>query len=225
MSMFTEGLVTLYRLDCTPLGGSWYYFGSATDFTHDIIWGGTLYTPLPMEATGFEYTTRGAIPQPQIKISNLYGAGNSLVDGNNGLVGAYLLRYVTLRRFLDDGATPDANAYITYDRFVVAQKTSHTAIDITFKLAAKIDQQGTQLPRRLITRDFCSHTYRRWTGSAFDYSKATCPYTASSSWDANNNVADYPHDACSRSIIGCQLRFPGGQPLPGRFFPGVGKIR
>jgi lambda family phage minor tail protein L len=224
-SLVTEGLITLWQLDTTMLGGPVFYFTSATDFDHpEITWGGQVYSALPMEASDFEMTTRGAIPTPTVTISNLYGAGNLLLDSYKGLVGAELTRILTLRRFLDDGETPDPAAYITREKFVVAQKTSHTAVAIAFKLASRMDVEGTQLPRRQILRDVCTHTYRAWDGTAFDYSKASCPYTGAADFDTSNNPTDDPHDQCSRNIKGCQLRFPG-QVLPARFFPGVGKVK
>ena len=142
--------------------------------------------------------TKGTIPQPSVTMSNLFGAGNLLVDDYDGLVGALLVRIMTLHRFLDDGNTPDGNAYITRDKFAVAQKTSHTAVSIVFKLAALWDLEGTQLPRRQILRDVCTHTYRYWDPSigTFNYSKATCPYTGGAAIDTNNNWTDYPHDQC-----------------------------
>jgi lambda family phage minor tail protein L len=222
----TEGLITLWQLDTRPLGGPVFYFTSASDFETEIVWGDQLYTPLPMDASGFELTTRGAIPQPTITISNLYGAGNLLLDSYKGLVGAEVIRLLTLRRFLDDGETPDPAAYITRDKFVVAQKTSHNATAIAFKLASRMDVEGTQLPRRQILRDICTHTYRAFdpaTGT-FDYTKASCPYAGAAYFDTTNAPTDIAHDQCSRNIGGCQARFPG-QVLPARFFPGVGKVK
>jgi lambda family phage minor tail protein L len=226
--LFTEGLITLYQLDTTRQGGPVFHFTSATDFDHEIYWGGQLYSPVPMTAAGFEMTTKGAPPQPGVTISNLYGAGNLLLDSYLGLIGSDFIRILTLRRFLDDGATPDPTAMISREKFVVAQKTAHNAKEIAFKLATRMDQEGTKLPRRQYLRDICNHTYRFWntTTQSLDYSKATCPYTRSSAWDANNNVTDWPHDACSRTMIGCTLRFgQWGEPLPARFFPGVGKVK
>lgn len=224
--LVTTGLLTLYQLDTTRLGGPIFYFCSAEDFEHDITWGGQLYSPLPMEAQGFELTTRGAFPQPNVTISNLYGAGNLLLDEYNGLVGADLVRILTLRRFLDDGDTPDPLAFITRDKFVVAQKTSHTAVAIAFKLATRMDVEGTQLPRRQLLRDVCSHTYRFWnsTTGAFDYSLASCPYTGDPSFDVTDAPTDPQHDQCSRTYNGCTRRFGNGV-LPARFFPGVGKVK
>jgi len=222
----TEGLVTLWQLDTRTLGGPVFYFTSAQDFETEIVWGGQSYTALPMDASGFELTTRGAIPQPTVTISNLYGAGNLLLDSYKGLVGAEVVRILTLRRFLDDGETPDPAAYITREKYVVAQKTSHNAVAIAFKLASRMDVEGTQLPRRQILRDVCTHTYRAFdpaTGS-FDYSRASCPYVGAADFDTANKPTDDAHDQCSRNLGGCQLRFPG-QVLPARFFPGVGKVK
>ena len=190
------------------------------------MWGGQPYVPLPMEASGFEMTTRGAFPQPNITISNLYGAGNLLLDSYRGLVGADLVRILTLRRFLDDGASPDPNAYITRDKFVVAQKTSHNAVAIVFKLATRMDQEGTQLPRRQILRDVCTHVYRVWDPAtlAFDYSRVSCPYTGPA-------PGTRPTRRPMRRTISARARWPAARcasaagVLPARFFPGVGKVK
>jgi lambda family phage minor tail protein L len=226
--LVTEGLLTLYVLDTTMLAGQLFYFTSATDFDTPIVRGGQVYAPLPMDASGFEMTTKGALPQPNITISNIFGAGNLLLDSYNGLVGAELTRFTTLRRFLDDGATPDAHAYITLDKFVVAQKTSHNAVAIIFKLAARMDQQGTQLPRRQIMRDVCSHTYRFFNPATgdWDYSQASCPYSGGLMFDSLDRLTGDPfQDNCSRTMNGCVARFTIHNVLPARFFPGVGKVK
>jgi lambda family phage minor tail protein L len=223
-----EGLITLYQLDTTMLGpqGQLFYFSSAEDLDTEIWWGGNRYVGLPMSASGFEASTKGAPAQPTITLSNIYGAANLLIDTYNGLVGAAVSRILTMRRFLDDGATPDANAWISWDTYVIAQKTSHNALAVIFKLATRMDQEGTQLPRRLILRDICTHAYRFWDANigAFNYSLATCPYTGNWFSDANNDPGAPQQDMCSRTIIGCSQRF-GGQVLPARFFPGVGKVK
>lgn len=225
MTLSASGYLTLFQLDTTMLGGQWFYFTSAADLDRPVIWGGQEYTQLPMQASGFETSTKGAIPTPQITISNLYGGGNLLLREFAGLLGAHLVRITTLSRFLDDGATPDAGAFITRDEFVVAQKTSHTAVAVSFKLASQMDQEGVQLPRRQVLRDVCSHIYRAWNPAfGFDYSKATCPYTGGAYFDTNDNPTSPDHDQCSRTMTGCQRRF-GGQALPARFFPGVGRIK
>jgi len=220
-----EGLITLWQLDTTRLGGPVFYFTSAETFDRAIVWGGQPYTALPMDAQGFEINTSGTLPQPTITFSNLYGAANLLLDSYKGLVGADLTRILTLERFLDDGSTPDVNAYITRDVFTVAQKSTHNAVAVTFKLAARMDQEGTQLPKRQILRDVCGRIYRIWDVDHFDYSKADCPYAGSALFDRNDApTAISSADACSHTLTGCQRRF-GAAPLPAYFFPGVGRIK
>lgn len=225
--LVTEGLITLFQLDTAFMGGPIHYFTSASDFDTVIVWGGEQYFPMPIDAQGFEMTSKGALPNPSISLSNLYGAGNSLLESYNGLVGAQVTRLLTLRRFLDDGTTPDPNAYISRDVFVVAQKMSHDAGQITFKLASRMDQEGAQIPRRQILRDVCQHSYRFWDANigGFNYSKATCPYTATGFWTPLDQATDPLHDQCSRSMQGCTLRFGRWAALPARFFPGVGKVK
>jgi len=224
MAATTEGTITLYQVDTTMLGGPVFYFSSSGNTTRDIVLGGNTYIGLPMDASGFEYSTRGAIPQPNFTFSNLFGAGNTLIADYKGLVGAIVKRIVTLERFLDDGSSPDPNAFIVMDEYVVSQKTSHNAVIISFKLSAKFDQEGTKIPRRVILRDVCSHVYRRWNGTAFDYSKATCPYTGSATFDVNDVPSTNANDMCSRFLTGCEARFVG-LPLPSRAFPGVGRVK
>lgn len=222
----TQNKIVLFQLDTTMLGGQVFYFQSAEDFATPIFLGGNQYMPLPMSASGFEMTTRGAIPTPTITISNLFGAANTLLTEYRGLLGAKVTRILTLRRFLDDGSTPDPNAFITKDAYTVAQKTSHNAIAIAFKLMAHMDQEGVQLPRRLVLRDYCQHVYRAYdpdTGD-FNYSKVTCPYTGPNYFDVNNQPTNLANDMCSHDKNGCKLRFPG-QVLPAWFFPGVGRIK
>lgn len=227
LGLTAEGEISLYALDTTMLGGQVFYFASAEDFTHSVTWGGQYYTPLPMEVSGFEYTTKGTIPQPMVTLSNLYGAGNTLLREYNGLIGATLTRTLTLARFLDGGATPDPNAYISRDTYVVAQKTSHTALAIIFKLASKMDQEGSQIPRRKILRDICSHTYRVWNAgtNSFDYANASCPYSEAAMFTSQDVSTTLPaKDQCSRMNSGCVARY-GTLPLPARFFPGVGRVK
>jgi len=64
--LFAKELITLWQLDTTMMpGGQWFFFCSATDFDHEIYYGGQRYQPIPMDATGFELTTKGALPTPK----------------------------------------------------------------------------------------------------------------------------------------------------------------
>lgn len=220
-----KGIIHLFQLDLARLGGPIYYFTGAATMTRPIVWGGNLYVGMYIEASGFEMTTKGTLPQPNLVISNLYGAANLLLSEYRGLIGAQVTRYRTMERFLDDGETPDPNAYLSKDVFRIAQKTSHTPMQIVFKLATPLDQEGVLLPKRQVLRDVCNHTYRRpLPDGSYDYTNVTCPYVGVPTFDTRNRPSVHMEDSCSRNHKGCSLRFPN-VPLPGRFFPGVGRIK
>ena len=224
----TEGLITLWQLDTRDARrpGVLLHQRRATS-THEIVWGGQLYSPLPMDASGFELTTRGAFPQPTVTISNLYGAGNLLLDSYKGLVGAEIVRILTLRRFLDDGETPDPQRLhharqVSWSRRrpATTPSPSPSSWRAAWTSRARSCRAGkssaTSAPTPIASFDPAT--------GAFDYSLASCPYTGAANFDTANAPTDAAHDQCSRNLVGCQLRFPG-QVLPARFFPGVGKVR
>lgn len=221
----TEGVISLYDLDLTSRGGPIFHFCSLADLQSVFSRGGVEYTPVPMQATGFEWRSTGAMPQPTVAISNAYGGVNLLLNDYGELLGVPLTRIRTLFRWMDQGSDPDPAAEIGRDLFVIAQKSSHTMAVVAFKLSWKADQEGTTLPRRVLLRDICGHVYRRWTGAGFDYSIASCPYAGAAMF----TVGDQPttngaSDQCSRRLSGCKKRFPG-QPLPSRAYPALGRVR
>jgi lambda family phage minor tail protein L len=91
---------------------------------------------------------------------------------------------------------------------------------IEWELAPATDQEGVLLPRRQVLSQYCTHTYRRWNGTAFVY--GSCPYTGSQFFtEQGTSTNDPAKDKCSRRLdTGCIKRF-GNNPLPTRAFPGV----
>lgn len=221
----TEGVMSIYDIDLSILGGPVLHFCSLADFTSMFSRGGVEYTPIPMEATGFEWKSNGPMPQPTIIVSNAYGGMNILFNEYGELLGVPVTRIRTLWKWMDQGSNPDPNAEIGRDIFVIAQKTSHTPVAVAFKLAWKVDQEGTVLPRRQALRDVCTHIYRRWTGAGFDYSIATCPYAGGAMFTLGDQpTSNGSEDQCSRRLSGCRIRFPN-QALPSRAYPALGRIR
>src|SRR5262249_20760879 len=108
--------------------------------------------------------------------------------------------------------------------YEIKRKVAQNKVYVEWELGAAIDVQGVMIPGRVILQDACTHLYRRWNGTAFDYSKATCPYTGTSSFDQNGNAVGPSGDRCSKRIApGCKLRCGVG-PLPPRAFPGVARV-
>jgi lambda family phage minor tail protein L len=218
-------LIELFQLDTTSLGGSIYYFTASSNNYGPIAYGGISYTPIDIEATGFEYSGTGTLPTPHIKIANTTLVLSAAVITLNDLVGAVLTRIRTFAQFLDTGLNPDSNAQFIPDVYNVEQKVNHNKVFIEWQLSAAMDQEGRYLPSRIILRDVCSHTYRFWDGSDFDYTKASCPYTGTSYFDTNDTPQlSAANDTCGKHLSSCISRFGQTGTLPTWQMPGVGQI-
>jgi len=221
--------VTLYQLDLTALGGPIEYFvpmapdGSGLG---SISFGGQVYTPFPIIAEGFSWASGQAPPNPTLSVSNIDHALTGYILLYDSLLGAKLLRIRTFERFLDGGLEPDGTAHMPIDVFRLDRKVVHNETMVSWELASWIDQQGVQLPKRIVVRDYCDLVYRRWNAatSSFDYSKATCPYVGTAYFDRNNVATTASADFCSHNLGGCRARFVNAN-LPFGGFPGVAKFR
>jgi hypothetical protein len=185
---------------------------------------GQIYEPLPVQMSGIAWSGRGPAPRPRAKIANIGGTLNDLVVTYGDLVGAKITRITTYRKFLDDQPTADPTAYWEPDIWRVERKVAHTPQMIEWELASVLDQEGRRLPGRYMLRDACPWIYRRWTGTGFDYSRATCPYTGTGYFtvtgEGTGNPAD---DKCGKHLSDCRSRFPAPNVLPSGAFPGLNK--
>ena len=236
-------LVTLFDLDTSNRGGSVYRFCPIKESNGaTIVWQGNLYTPLPIEADGFEASSKGSLPQPTLTMSNIAWTATAILTAVGGdILGATLTRWKTEETFLDGNENADPLVHYAKEVWRVEQKQKETAEEVIFKLSAQIDQEGAKLPKRQITRDYCSHTYRVYVAAtdSFDYSNATCRWAGSDDaqggtegpfFDEQNRSVDLAsQDRCRKNRTACELRFKTGispsQSLPARFFPGAGRIR
>lgn len=167
-----DSIVELFELDLTPIttgvtSNKFYFTNQTTASGTKIRWkatgsGTTLvtYEPLPIVADGFEKTTKGQIPQPTLTVANIFGTFTEAVGELDDLVGAKLTRRRTLAKYLGDQPGQDLTAEFPPDVFYVERKTAETNQYITFELASPLDLEGLQLPRRVITQNYCLWKYR-----------------------------------------------------------------
>lgn len=198
-------------------------FGPAT-LSQRVRYQGFDYEPLPIEADGFAWTGRGAPPRPKLRVSNIGGIFGPLLLHYNDLIGARLTRIRTFRRFLDGQPQADPFAHFQPDVWRVERKVRHDHQSIEWELASVLEQEGRKLPARQMLRDVCTHVYRRWTGDAFDYSGATCPYIGDDCFDETGTATTQDKDRCGKRLSDCQIRFGQGAILPTRAFPGIGRV-
>lgn len=118
------------------------------------------YEPIPIVATGFDRTTKGQIPQPELQISNVFGLLSELIESLDDLIGVKVIRRRTLAKYLGNFATKDYDYYFPSDIYYIERKVSETSMSITFQLASPFDLEGLQLPRRVVTHNHCLWEYR-----------------------------------------------------------------
>jgi lambda family phage minor tail protein L len=224
-----DNVVTLFQLDTTPIGGTdiYYFTNSVRPGGASVMFDGIVYTPIAVTASGFGYDGSGSFPSPKLQISNVMGWLTSAVIAYKDFIGAKLIRIRTFETFLDDGATPDPEEIFPVDTFTVEQKTNHNKIYIEWRLSSIIDETDRLLPGRVILRNFCPFIYRQWdaVAVAFNYDKATCPYTGSNYFDEDDKASSAANDKCGKTLASCSKRFGARKEIKFGGFPGVGRDR
>jgi lambda family phage minor tail protein L len=213
------------ELDNTLHGASTIYYwhnGVNAAVTGNIIFDGNTYVRLPVEATGFDYTSSGSLPRPTLRISNLFSDMTALLllvnatTPGNDLGGAIVRRIRTLKKFLDGEANADPNARFPTEIWYVDRKSNENRDLVEFELASKFDLAGVMLPQRQVIANVCQWKYR----------SAECGYTGSNYWNANDQVVGtLAQDACGKRVDSCKLRFGATAELPFGSFPGAGLVQ
>lgn len=214
-------LISLFTLDASAIGGGIFRWTPGTLSGQIIAYQGQDYLPMPIAANGFEWSGDGPPPKPRLAVSNIGGFLGALINGLGDLVGAKVIRLRTFVEMLDGQPDADPEGHWPPDEFTVHRKVAHSAESIEWELASILDQQDVQFPSIRIIKDTCTHVYRRWNGTAFDYTQATCPYAGSSYFTRDGSITTLPaQDECGRKLSDCTKRF-GAAPKPIRAFPGV----
>jgi lambda family phage minor tail protein L len=157
------------ELDATLHGASTIYYlhaGTNENVTGNIIFGGNTYVRLPIEATGFDYTSSGSLPRPTLRVANLMGDVTALLllvnatTAGNDLGGAIVRRIRTLKKFLDGEPGADPDARFPTEVWYVDRKSNETRDVVEFELASKLDLAGQMIPRRQVIANVCQWKYR-----------------------------------------------------------------
>ena len=200
-----------------------YYFhnGTKQNSGNNLVFGGTIYIALPIEADGFAYSGQGSLPRPTLRVSNILSTITALlVTLPNGLEGAKVTRLRTLARYIDDANFPSGNPYGTPDPtalfplevYYVDRKSTENRNLVEFEMASAFDLASVRAPKRqCISR--CQWVYR----------SAECGYTGTNYFDANDNpVVNTSEDVCGKKQSSCEARFGENNELPFGGYPGIG---
>lgn len=221
-----EGVVTLWVLDATAIGGSLIRFTSQAESDSALVFDGETYLPVPVRASGFERSTRGSQPRPEIEIRDPSKLILAMIASTNGLRGARLTRIRTFRDHLDDGADPDPLAIWPPEIYRINRRIPRdNRVAVAFELANSTDQAAVPIPRSVATKGFCDFVYRRHDAQSDTFvidAHDPCPFDGAALFDAEGvSTADKAQDVCGKRLSDCKLRFGENAPLPYRGFPGL----
>lgn len=240
IQLFTLDTTSIEKLDKTGYGSTYRFCSSFRESSRTVTFNSLIYTPIAIQATGFETLGKGVLPSPRLQIANTNLEITTIIQELGDPVGARLTRFLTFDRYLDDGSEPDPEAMFLPQIYLIDRKVKETRKMVEFELSASMDQAGRMLPKRQILRDACTHIYRRWPGSApFDISAATCPWIGNGIGpdtegpyflNDDTETEDPSLDNCGKRLRSCEVRHAPDDgtirlDLPTRAFPGVARIR
>ena len=159
-----DAIVEMFDIDLEPITGDpidkFYFTNQLKPDDTKIQWKGNIYEPLPILSSGYEKNTTGQIAQPSLTVANIMGTFTDVIDSLDDLVGGKVTRRRTFGKYLDGEPQADTTQEFPIDIYYLERKASENALSITWQLASILDLEGLQLPRRIITQNYCQWRYR-----------------------------------------------------------------
>jgi lambda family phage minor tail protein L len=210
-----DAIIELFVLDLSTIGYNqvFRFCNHTFSASSPVIWQGQIYSPIPIESEGWEFTGQGQLPTPKLRIGNVNGIVTSLLLQYDDFVGAKLTRRRTLAKYLDGQPTADPTQGLEDDVYFVDRKETENALVVEFELGSSLDVQGLMVPGRVVIANHCTAVYR----------SAECGYAGGAVADVNDNpVSNLALDVCGKRLTSCKLRFGQYGQLPINAFPGAG---
>lgn len=211
-SLSPSALIELFVLDTShlPDGGLMHFHAATNELQQPVVWQGQTYTPLPVEADGFDLSSQGTLPRPKLRVANINGMFSGEVMKYDDLVGCKVTRKRTFVRFLDavnfTAGNPSADPYQHFpdDVWYVERKNEENRYLIEFELSSAFDLQGVMLPKRQVLQNACPWRYRG----------TECGY-GGTPFDKNNEPCAPQQDFCNKTLESCEKRFLAWRGLSG----------
>lgn len=204
-SLAPSAQVELFVLDTSSMPG-----GTITRFhagmggvQANIWWRGEEYQALPVEASGFDVSAKGALPRPRIKVANVDGLFSAAARDFDDLIGCKVTRRITFVKYLDARNFPDGNPdadpnqSLSEELWFVERKVSENRYIVEWELASAFDLQGVMLPFRQVVQNSCQWGYR----------SAECGYTGGYMGANDTPVFTAAEDCCPKLYTSCKARF------------------
>ena len=159
-----DAIVEMFDIDLEPITGDvddkFYFTNQLKPDETKIQWKGNIYEPLPILSSGYEKSTSGQIAQPSLTVANIMGTFTQVIDSLDDLVGGKVTRRRTFGKYLDGELQADTTQEFPIDIYYIERKASENALSITWQLSSVLDLEGLQLPRRIITQNYCQWRHR-----------------------------------------------------------------
>lgn len=220
-SLSPSATVELFVIDTTnsPGGAVMHFHAGTNALTQPVVWQGVSYSPFPIEAEGFDISSKGVLPRPRVRVANIGGMFSAEVAAFDDMVGSKVTRKRTFARYIDGvnfagGVNPSGEAdpcqHLPDDLWYIERKVSENRYIIEWELASAFDLQGVMLPGRQVIQNSCASKYR----------SAECGYTDTLYFDKNDVACGASGDFCAKRLSSCRARFGTGI-LPFGGFPGA----
>ena len=217
----------------------------------DIVFDGKTYPAVPVEVDGFEFSAKGTLPRPTLRIANVNNAITALMlqknpDGERyNPLKARVRRIRTFAKFLDlanfnetQGTQTEADDdLITEGGDNLIYQTFNDTADPDAKIVEtwyidRVASENLQFVEFELTAklDLTNLQLPRRTVTEFcqwQYRENECPYRGDNYFNANDQrVYSEAQDVCGKRLSSCKLRFPNGtssrnDALPFGGFPGA----
>ena len=143
-----DSVITTYR----------WHSGMTAAGAGSIVFNSQTYTPMPIEAEGFDYKSgqNDAQARPVLRISNLLATVSTIlievnkITTGNDLLNAKVTRIRTAAIFLDGAASANPNATSRNEVYFIARKSTENRELVEFELAQAWDLPGVKLPKRQV---------------------------------------------------------------------------
>ena len=155
-------------------------------FNSYVVWQGKTYYPAPIQAEGFEASSKGVLPRPTLTLASQSETGTDQlallkheIRKLGDIINAKVTRRRTFAKYLDsinfmgasarstratgtlpDGYEPDPYAELPKDIYFIERKSTENKNVLTYELASVLDLEGIKIPKRVIVSDKCVWQYR-----------------------------------------------------------------
>ncbi len=161
-----------------------------------VAFGGVNYNPIPVQISGFEISSDGALPRPTLTMGDEFGLIRMLAGSQGGLEGWEVTIKMTKPKYLDNGTEANPLAVSPTQKYIIGRKTSEIPKQlISYELRAAIDFSQQKLPARSIGKN-CSWRYRG----------QECSYSGGGYTIGNQPTSDPTQDVCRKSLSACEVR-------------------